>query len=326
VGHYTSARIFGVTVREFAVGMGPRILSHVSKKTNIRYSLRALPIGGFVNMVGEDEESETLDNGSITNKPVWQKLIVTSSGAVMNILLGIILMLIVVLLSQNLGSTTIITFNGENASSSESGLAAGDKIVKIGGAAVHIAPDLVYEIMRQGDKPLDIVVERGGKKITVPQVIFPQSVSEGITFGSVDFRVYGLEKNALNIGKYTVFQSISSLKMIWQSFFDLIIGKYGFEQMSGPVGITSAISEAKESGGPNLLYLCAIITFNLGIVNLLPLPALDGGRLIFQLIELVRRKPINPVYEGYVHFVGIVLLMVLMVLVTYQDIVKIFAG
>lgn len=326
LGHYTAARIFKVTIREFAIGMGPKILQYTSKKTAIKYTLRLFPIGGFVNMVGEDETADVNDPGALPNKPVWQRMIITVSGAIMNLILGILIMAVVVISTPNLGSTTIVKFNNENAISAESGLMVGDEIYKIKDARVHIANDLVYEIMYNGATPIDVTVIRDGQKIKLLNVTFPTTVSQGRTYGTVDFRVSGVAKTPLNIIKHSYYQSISSMKMIWQSLFDLVGGEYGLEDMSGPIGVTTAIGEAKKAGSSNLLYLCAIITLNLGIFNLLPLPALDGGRLIFQIIELIRGKPIKPEYEGYVHFVGIVLLMLLTVVVAYQDIVKLFTS
>jgi Predicted membrane-associated Zn-dependent proteases 1 len=324
LGHYSAARIFKVSIREFAIGMGPKILRRTSKKTGIVYSLRLFPIGGFVNMVGEDESADVNDQGALSNKPVWQRMIITVSGAVMNLVLGILIMSIVILSTPTLGSTTIIKFNEETAVSSESGLMVGDEIYKIKNSRVHIANELVYEIMRNGTEPVEVTVIRNGQKIVVYDVNFPVISSQGHDYGKVDFYVNSVPKNFITVITHSYFQSISSMKMIWQSFSDLIGGKYGLEDMSGPVGVTTAVGEAKEAGGNNLLYLSAIITLNLGIFNLLPLPALDGGRLIFQIIELIRRKPIKPEYEGYVHFAGIVLLMMLMLVVTYQDIIKLF--
>lgn len=275
-------------------------------------------------MVGEDEEADLSDIGALSNKPVWQRMIITVAGATMNIVLGIIIMSIIVMMTPNLGSTTIVKFNEEVATSYESGLAVGDEIYKIKNTRVHIANDLVYEIMRNGTQPVDVTVIRDGHKIKLLNVEFPTIISQGHEFGTVDFYVKGVTKTPFTIIKHSYYQSLSSMKMIWQSIYDLISGKYGLKDMSGPIGVTTAVGEAKEAGGNNLLYLCAIITLNLGIFNLLPIPALDGGRLIFQIIELIRGKKIKSEYEGYVHFVGIVLLMILMVVVAYQDIIKLF--
>ena len=312
--------MFETTIKEFAIGMGPKLWSKRSRKSGIIYSLRAFPIGGFVSMAGEDEESE--DENALNKKPVWQRMAITAAGAVMNLLIGFILMLIVVLCTQNIGGTTVLRFTEDNAMSEQSGLQIGDEVIKVDGARVHIASELAYEIMRNGTEPIDLTVRRNGETLVLTDVRFPTIVSDGIEFGMTDFYVLAEVKTVGTVLEQTFFRSISTVKMIWQSLIDLITGRYGLEQMSGPVGVTSAVSEAAKSGFTDYLYLVVVITMNLGIFNLLPLPALDGGRLLFQIVELVRRKPINPELEGYVHFVGIVLLMILMVVITFEDVIK----
>lgn len=312
--------MFETTIKEFAIGMGPKLWSRRSQKSGIIYSVRALPIGGFVSMAGEDEESE--DENALNKKPLWQRMVITAAGAVMNLLIGFILMLIVVLCTQNIGGTTVLRFTEDNALSEQSGLQIGDEVIKVDGARVHIASELAYEIMRNGTEPIDLTVRRNGETLVLTDVRFPTIVSDGIEFGMTDFYVLAEVKTVGTVLEQTFFRSISTVKMIWQSLIDLVTGRYGLEQISGPVGVTSAVSEAAKSGFTDYLYLVVVITMNLGIFNLLPLPALDGGRLLFQIVELVRRKPINPELEGYVHFVGIVLLMILMVVITFEDVIK----
>jgi Predicted membrane-associated Zn-dependent proteases 1 len=322
LGHYLTARIFHVSVKEFAIGMGPKILTKKSKKTGIDYSLRLLPIGGFVSMAGEDEQSD--DPGAINHKPIWQRFIVMSAGSLMNLITGIIIMCALIIATPTLGSTTILRFADEGATSEASGLQIGDTITKIGGTSVHISYEIVYEIMRNGIEPLDITVKRNGETVVVKDVIFPTTVEEGVTFGSTDFYVAAETKTPLTVLKHSFYQSTATIKLIWESLFDLVTGRYGVDQVSGPVGVTTAIGEAAKAGAYNLLYLCVLISMNLGIFNLLPLPALDGGRLVFLVIEAVRGKPVKPEYEGYVHFAGIVVLMLAMVFITYKDIMKLF--
>ncbi|MBQ8509932.1 MAG: site-2 protease family protein [Clostridia bacterium] len=322
LGHYVAARIFHTPIREFAIGMGPRLLSHRSKKTGTIYAMRVFPIGGFVQMVGEDEESE--DENALCFKPVWQRMIITAAGAFMNLLVGAILMTVVVATLPNLGGTTVLRFTEENALSQQSGLQAGDEVLRVNGARVHIASELAYEIMRNGVEPLELTVLRDESEIELPNVQFPTIVSEGMEFGMTDFVVLAEEKTVGNVIKQSFYRSISTVKMIWQSLFDLITGRYGLEAVSGPVGVTTAVSEAASSGYQDFLYLVVVITMNLGIFNLLPLPALDGGRLMFQIVELIRRKPLPTEVEGYVHFVGIVLLMILMVVITFKDVMSLF--
>ncbi len=320
-GHYTAARIFRVTINEFAIGMGPKLLSRVSEKTGIRYSLRALPIGGYVAMVGEDEESD--DPGALCAKPVWQRIIITAAGAAMNLCVGFLVMAILVSFSSALGGTVVADFF-EGATSPSYGLQLEDRIVKIDGTRVHTATDLVYTIMHDARGPVDVTVERDGQMLVLEDVQFPNFTEAGHVYGDRDFYVYAVEKTPLTVAHQAFWQSVNTVQMIWDSLYDLVFGEYTVEDLSGPVGVTQAITEAAEQGSYNFGFMFVFISVNLGIFNLLPLPALDGGRLFFQFIELIFRRPINRNIEGYIHFAGIMLLMLLMVFVTFQDISKIF--
>lgn len=319
LGHYITARIFDVHINEFAIGMGPCIFSRTSKKTGIAYSLRLFPVGGFVSMVGEDEDSD--DERALCKKPVWQRIIITAAGSLMNIILGIILTFAMIVSSSAIGGTVVAQFS-ENSVSAEKGLEIGDEILAIDGAKTHISTQVVYEITRCTDGPVDITVLRNGEKVEINDVAFGQETEDGITYGICDFKISAEEKSAVNVIRHTWHTAMLSIKMIWQSLGDLITGRYGMEAVSGPVGVTSTITTVAKQSTVSLLYLCSIIAMNLGIFNLLPVPALDGGRLFFQLIELIFRRPVNRKIEGYIHFIGIVVLLSFMVLITFKDILK----
>ena len=316
-GHYLFARLFHVTVYEFAIGMGPKILSHTSKKTGIAYSLRLLPFGGFVSMAGEDEESD--DPNAFNKKPVWQRFIITAAGATVNLVAGILVMGILVATAKALPSTTIHSFD-ENSTSVQY-LQPMDQITAVDGTRVYTFNDLLYEIMRKGVEPIDITVKRDGTEITISDVVFPTITDSGVVFGNVDFIPYAEAKTPLAVLKHACVRSVSTIKMIWESLYDLVSGRYGMEAVSGPVGVTQAMTEAASTSLSSLVYLAVVISMNLGIMNLLPLPALDGGRLVFLLIEGIRRKPIPARIEGYIHFAGLAVLMLAMVLITFKDII-----
>ena len=320
-GHFFCARLFGVPIKEFAIGMGPKLFSFQGKKYDTVYSLRLLPIGGYVSMVGEDEESD--DSNALGNKPVWQRIIITAAGATLNLLLGVIVMTALVIGQDNFASTTIHSFS-ENALSCNYGLEAGDTVIKVNNTKIHVVDELLYEIMMQGTNPVDLTVVRDGEKIVLKDVSFPQTVTEGIAIGEADFFVYAEAKTFVNVMKHSLYRSWSTVKMIWDSLIGLFTGRFGMEAVSGPVGVTSAIGEAASNGFSHLVYLAVVISMNLGIFNLLPIPALDGGRIFFMLIELIFRKPIDPKYEGYIHFAGIIVLFALMAFVTFKDILKLF--
>lgn len=322
-GHFLFARLFKVTVNEFSIGMGPKLVSKKSKKSGISYSLRAFPIGGFVSMAGEDEESD--DPNALNKKPVWQRMIIVAAGGVVNLVAGILVMFILVFssTSMGLGSTTVAEFR-DGALSQSSGLKAGDTIVEVEGRNVHIADELVYEIMRLGIEPVDLTVVRDGEKTVIEDVEFPQMSEQGVAFGDADFYVYGQERTFTNLVKHSFYRSTYTVRMIWESLFDLVTGRYGIEAVSGPVGVTEALTQAAQTGSYNFIYLVVVISMNLGVMNLLPLPALDGGRLVFLLIEAVRRKPINPKVEGVIHTAGLALLMLLMIFICVKDVIKLF--
>lgn len=291
------------------------------------FSIRALPIGGFVSMAGEDDAST--DINAFCNKPVWQRFLITVAGPVMNILLGIICMfsLVGIECAQNdfLASNTIGEFQTESLSDKcENPLMVGDKVIEVDGVKVHTGNELVYEIMNSGYEPIDLVVIRNGEKITLEDVTFPTEESAGATFGSYDFKVMRESVSFGAVMKHSVYRSFSTIKVIVDSLKDLFTGRYGADAVSGPVGMAGAVGEATKSGADSLLYLFTLITMNLGVFNLLPFPALDGGRIIFLLIEMIFRKPVRKEVEQAINTAGIMLLFALMILITFKDIFGLF--
>ncbi len=322
-GHFFFARLFGVPVREFSIGMGPKILARKSKKHGTVYAIRLFPIGGFVSMVGEDEESE--DENAFGRKPVWQRMIITAAGSATNILIGL-LAAFVLLLSANqaLLSTKVAAFR-EGATSVQSGLRVDDTILRVNGERVHIGHELIYDITHMGYEPVDLLVERDGEKLLLEDVIFPTSTEDGLVFGEFDFLPYGYKDKTLpRLAEHAFWRSVMSVELVWDSLVDLVSGRYGIEQVSGPIGATEQIGQAAESSSIDLIYLVSLISVNLGIMNMLPLPALDGGRFLFLLVELFRRKPLKPEVEAYIHFAGIVILLGFMLFISFKDVMKLF--
>ncbi len=315
LGHYIAARIFKIKIQEFSVGMGPRILK-IKGKHNL-FSVKAFPIGGSVAMEGEDEESA--DPDAFHQKKAWKRLIVIIAGAVMNLILGLILTSILVLGEKALPSRTIHAFF-EDAVSVQSGLREGDELLKIDGTHISIYSDAIYAIMRNQTGDAEITVRRNGEKITLENVKFQTDVVGKTTVSMRDFYFTAEPKTFGNIVNHSFYGTVSLVKVVYQSLYDVASGKYGADQVSGPVGTVEVIGEAVSQGLDSLIYLAAFITVNLGVFNLLPLPALDGGRLIFIFIELIRGKPVPKKYEGTIHFIGFALLIALIILVTFNDI------
>ena len=224
-----------------------------------------------------------------------------------------------------LGSTVVYDFPSETAISVQSGLQPGDRILEVDGHSVHIYSQMSYEIMRRGVEPINLTVERDGKTVVLQNVEFPVTEEKGTKFGSLDFRVYTLEKTVGNVFKESYYQAGNTIKMIWESLFDLIRGRYGIEAVSGPVGAAQALVETgTKYGFMDFLYLVVVISMNLGVMNLLPLPALDGGRLIFLIIEALRRKPLKMEIEGYINFAGLVVLLLFSAFIILKDVVNLF--
>lgn len=328
-GHFLFAKLFKVGINEFAIGMGPKLWSKTGKD-NVLYSLRAFPIGGYVSMVGEDDDGQD-DESALCKKPLWQRFIIIAAGAFMNIILGFVIMAIVVILSGKIYSTQIERFNfaDENGNliqmDSWQNLNVGDKIIKVGDRHIFVRSDLLFEAMNVADTPTTLTVVRNGQKLEIDNFVFPTFVESGVKMGNANFFVpTSLPKTFVEVTKQSVCQSISVIRMIYTSLFDTLKGKYGADAVSGPVGVVNEIKNTASLGIGALLYLMMIISMNVGIFNLLPLPALDGGRLLFMFIELIRGKPINPKYEGYVHMAGLALLLIFAVLVTINDITKLF--
>ena len=319
-GHFVTARLCKVTVNEFAIGMGPKLFSKQAKKTGIKYTLRALPIGGFVSMEGEDSSSD--DENAFCNKSIWKRMLIVAAGPVMNLILGLILMTVLVFAQGPLGSTTVAKFR-ENAVSNQQ-LQEYDVVLKVEKTKVHTWNELAYEIMNQGYRPIDLTVERNGEVIVLEDVVFPNFEDSGVIFGDCDFIPYAEEATAGNLLKHAYFRSLSTVKMMYDSLGGLLNGRFGFEAVSGPVGVTEVVGEAAKSGYVSFIYIVAVLTINLGVFNFIPFPALDGGRFLFLLIEGIRRKPINRDIEGYINFVGIIILFGFMIMVTCKDIFKLF--
>ena len=446
LGHFLAARACGVGILEFSIGMGPKIFSKKSKKSGTLYSLRLLPIGGYVSMLGENGmEAVQGNNGEVKNEDepifinstedvvpnadaastpavdpefekhaycnqsVWRRILISIAGPAMNVVLGFLLMFVIVFASGEnaVASTRVgaffvrytaqtaeecglqagdylsyVVIKGENgeekrgaysidllrqyAESSETGtldvailredekgnveeillrdvplseilatnaleqslssaqLQIGDTIKKVNSTRVHTYHELAYEVMNQGDRPISFTVERNGKTVTLDAVQIPTFVdpASNTVFGDMDFRVY--PEDSFHLGtviKHAWYRSLSTVKMVYDSLVGLFSGRYGVEAVSGPVGITKTISDVAKTGFMNVLYLVTVISINLGVMNLLPVPALDGGHLLLYLIEIIRRKPVKKEIEGMINFIGLVILLALAVIISIKDII-----
>ncbi len=395
-GHFIFAKLFGVKVNEFAIGMGPTILKKQGKET--KYALRLFPIGGFVAMEGESESSD--DERAYCNQKVWKRMIILSAGAVFNLILGFIVCIFLVSSEDLIGTNQILQFYEGSVSSQK--LQEGDEIIEIDGKRVFSDYDISFLMQRNGTGYYDFVVKRDGEKVELDGVPFAKRTSgnfnyspdcsiasvsaklkkagledgdvivsvngtsvangeelmaaiqadtdytydltvkrgdEEISFSDVefmtvtvwDFIILGEEKNVLNVVETAFRYSLSMGRMVYLSLFDLIRGQYGLNDLAGPIGTVSVITDIAEESvvsadWTSLFMIMAMITINIGLFNLLPVPALDGGHLFFMFIELIVRKPIPQKYASWIHAAGLVLLLIFMAVISFSDLWKWISG
>ena len=331
LGHFLVAKACGVKVLEFSIGMGPQLWHKEGKET--QYSLRLFPIGGFCAMEGEDGESD--DPRAFGNTAGWKKFLVLIAGSASNFIAGMLLILCLFAASTGYVSTTLSGFVDGFPCQGETMLQAGDEIVSIDGSAVLLYSDISTLLNRGNGKTHDIVVRRDGEKITLNDL--PLTPREYQVEGK-KVTMYGLyfQSKEATFGsklRLGLANSVDFVRMIWWSLEDLFTGAVGFSALSGPIGIVDAMGQMAESADgvrqavDNLLYFAALLAINVAFMNLLPLPALDGGRVFFLILNglavLLFRRRIPAKYEGYVHFGGLVLLLGLMVVVAVQDVYRI---
>jgi regulator of sigma E protease len=313
LGHFAVAKAVGIKVHEFAVGMGPKIFGMKGRETS--YSVRVLPIGGYVKMEGEDEASS--DVRSFSNKPLWARMSVILAGPIMNFILAILLFMIIF---YSIGfPTTQIDQVTPGLPAELAGITAGDRVVRIENEKINSWDEIVQIINGSKDKSLNIeLIDNTGnqKNIIVKPVINVETKQAIIGITPMLKKSFGLAAKA----------SIDRTSFVLTGMLDylgnLFKGKASAEDVVGPVGIIHIVGEAAKIGIFNVLHIAAVISINLGIVNLLPIPALDGGRLIFLSFEGLSGKPLDSEKEGFIHLVGFVLLMMLMVFIVYKDIIR----
>lgn len=372
-GHFMVAKLCGVQVNEFSIGMGPVLCKRVRKGT--QYSIRALPVGGFVALEGEESpESKqaeersnpsAADGGSspdrgakadagkpdlpplsgevaeptgsdgevspsgipLNEAPVWRRALIMLAGAGMNFVLGFVVMAILITAQSEPITSKVLYQVEENALCGQTGLQAGDKILAVNGRRCFVANDILYELMRTEDYTADFTVLRDGKKVELPGVQFDTwQDDKGETHMSLGFTVYGIKKTPLNVLKEAGNSVLYYGRIIFASLSDLLRGRENINDLSGPVGIVTAIGQAASYGWQDLLEMLALITVNVGIFNLLPFPALDGGKVVFLLIEGVTGHAVPEKIQSGLTVAAFALLFGLMIFATYNDILRLITG
>lgn len=313
LGHFIAAKRVGVKVNEFAFGMGPALWKKQGKET--LYSIRLFPIGGYCAMEGEDEDSES--PRAFVNKKPWQKLVVLAAGSFMNVVCAVIVMIIVV---GSLGFTTTIIDQVEPESPADQAqIMSGDVITKIDDVAIENWNDVSVAINDADGKTSTFVVERDGNLETLE--ITPELAEDGRYVVGITCEVSHSPIKAVVEGTKATW---NMTKNMFVTILQLFTGNVGVDELSGPVGMVQMVNETTNYGYWYYGMLLSIICMNLAIINMLPLPALDGGRIIFVIITMITGKEVSQKVEGTIHFIGIMLLLGLMVYVSINDVTRIF--
>lgn len=314
-GHFIAARLMKIKVNEFSIGMGPKLFQF--KKGETKYTLRLILFGGYCAMEGEDDEST--DDNAFSKKKVIQRIFVVISGAVMNLILGFIVIAVLVSSQNLIGTPTVAKFE-DNALSSST-LQAGDTIKSIDGMRVYTATDVSTGFSRSQDNKVQMVVERDGKDENL-EVEFETQDYEGRQYIKMDFWLLGTQKTVGSVIKNTAMEWISYARMVFLSVHDLILGRYHLSDLSGPVGTVSVVSDAVKTSAFSMLKIMALLTINIGLFNLFPIPALDGWRLFLLLFEGITKKKLPSKWEWVINSIGLVLLIGFMCVITFSDITK----
>ncbi|MDE6107792.1 MAG: site-2 protease family protein [Oscillospiraceae bacterium] len=341
-GHFAAAKLCGVKVNEFAIGMGPRLFHKKGKETE--YTIRALPIGGFCAMEGE-EEGESQDPRAFPNRPWWQRLMILLAGVFMNFLTGLIIILCMFSTAGGFYTTEVTGFVEGAAAASV--LRAGDRICTVDGHAILLQSDVSFFVSRAIGDTLDMTVEStDGIRRVLTDVPLSKAVNQTTGEETLILGIYmqGVEEATIGVKlRNSWYQAVDYVRMVWIGLGDLISGQVGLRDMSGVVGIVDMVGDLGEEGAAaaeaagtspllgaleNILWFGAFIAINLAVMNLLPIPALDGGQIFFMAVNgillAVRGKKLDPKYQGWVTVAGFACLMLLMVAVTVSDVLKQF--
>lgn len=326
-GHFLFAKLFNIYVYEFAIGMGPKLFSWKSKKGETVYSIRLIPIGGFCSLAGEDvdNDKEIPRDRKLFAKPIWQRLLVMFFGAGFNFIGALIILFTIGLFWGSAVSKPILGEVTKDYPAYTAGLQKGDYVKKINNHKIKSSDDiLIYLQVEDKSKPIVFTIERDNKEYE-----FKVKPVEEEVDGNKIYRIGVSINNEVEHGfiaavKYSFAKSASLFRQMVITFKGLFTGGISVNQLSGPVGIYNVVGQQREAGFQNILYLIALLSINVGFINLIPFPAFDGGRILFLVIEKIKGSPVKPETENLIHTIGFILLMTLMLYVTFNDILKLF--
>ena len=335
-GHFIFAKLFKIHVYEFSIGMGPVVWSNKKQRekrikekkkvSETTYCIRLIPIGGFVSLAGEgnNDDKKVKKEALLQSKPVWQRFLVMFFGAGNNFILAILILLLIGFIYGSPDISTVIPKVINDSPIYEAGIKDGDKIVSINGKTTKTLDDVQLYLTLAGTNETEFVIEREGEvktyKVTplTGDELEEKQYSFGIQFDNT------LERGFIRSIKFAFLKFYSIARQVFITIKELFIGGVSLKQLSGPVGIYTAVDSTKSAGGYGIMMLIALLSVNVGIMNLIPFPAFDGGRIVFLLIEKIKGKPIKTETENLIHNIGFYLLLALLLYVTFNDILRLF--
>lgn len=328
-GHFLFAKLTKVHVYEFSIGMGPVLFKRIAKDKT-QYSIRAIPIGGFVSLAGEEideKERERTKGSNLQDKTLFQRFLVMFMGVGFNFISAFLFLLLMALLAGAPSQEPVISGIASGYPAEEVGLEEGDKVLRINDHKVTFLEDIsLYLAIEDLDKPVtfEVLKEDNSKEVyeVLPQKIKDENGEDKYAIG-IEINK-GVEKGFISSIRYAALEECAILKQMYVVLANLFTGGVSLNQLSGPVGIFSIVGQMSKEGFAALLYLTALLSINVGVINLLPFPAFDGGRILFLIIEKIKGSPVNPKVENTIHSIGFILLILLMIYVTFNDVLKLF--
>lgn len=327
-GHFIFAKIFGVYVYEFSIGMGPKIFGKKDKKGETEYCIRAIPIGGFVQLSGEEVDDDTSipKDKKMYSKPVWQRFLIMFFGAGNNFILAFVLLFVYALIYSAPITTPILTSVTDDYPAYQAGLTSGDEIVEVNGHNTYTLDDVqLYLTLVKDGQSVDFKVKKDDGSIKEYKVTPIKETNDGVTtykYG-ITFES-GTDNSFIAKLKYPFIKMGALIRQMFVVIKSLFTGGLSVSNLSGPVGIYSIVGETTKSGISSVIQLIVLLCVNVGFINLLPFPAFDGGRILFLIIEKIKGSPVSPKTENIIHSIGFVLIMILLIYVTFNDILRLF--
>lgn len=327
-GHFIFSKMFGVYVYEFSLGMGPALFTKKGKDKETDYCIRAIPIGGFVQLAGEEVEDDKKipKDRKLYSKPVWQRFLIMFFGAGNNFLLALLLLFIYALIWGAPILDATVTSVLPNYPAYQAGINDGDKIVSINGHKVSTMDDaqIYLAVYNKGNKITFKMQKENGETKDYTVIPVKETVDGVNTYKFGMSFNNGTERGFFKSIKYTFVKFGAMMKQMFITVKSLFTGKLSVKNLSGPVGIYSIVGESSSAGFENIIQLIALLSVNVGFINLLPFPAFDGGRILFLLIEKIKGSPVSSKVENIIHSIGFAILMLLLLYVTFNDIIKLF--